>query len=168
MDLRYIHMQRTPQSGHPSFRLGGSEQGTFAGVYLLAALLEIFREFLMHMDGEQVSLWMDDVANGRHDWFKSSHLPRAAYGFGEDDKPIDQYTFQQQLTWPVFVEGWVAAAAALRRSTPKAFPNALATTEQWAISTYGLVDGYEGAGVDTDSTSIGADDSDNQGIGGQE
>ena len=106
----------------------------YAGVYLVAALLEVFAQFLLQMDGDAIRAWTEEVSEGRGDWFKSPSLPETA--FGHPQKPLEQHAFQQSLSWSSFVEGWTGATAALRKSTPTAFRQALEETEKWASSKY--------------------------------
>jgi hypothetical protein len=123
-------------------------QERYAGVYLLVALFEIFSAFLVHMDGAQITAWLEEVSHGGTEWFKSTSLPRCAYGRPqqqqqqqqEEDQPptIGQHAFQQNLTWPVFLEGWIGAAGALRRATPRAFRDAITDTEKWAGAEFGF------------------------------
>ena len=109
-------------------------QERFAGVYLFATLLEIFAQFLLQMDGEAIRAWTEEVSEGHKDWFKSD--TSSANGLWSSAKASGAACSSAELSWPSFVEGWTASAAALRRRTPAAFRQALEETEDWVCSKY--------------------------------
>ena len=82
----------------------------FAGVYLTAALLDIFSIFLLNMTGTEAREWLLQIAEGEGQWFKSSLLPSHHF-FPNDSKPITEYSLQQGLDWRSFVSGWIHAVS---------------------------------------------------------
>jgi len=86
-----------------------------SGIYLTAALLEIFSSTLLTMTGPAIRDWFQSISTGGSDWFKAGTIP----GLGSQD------------SWAPFVNGWIYAAAALQRSTPYSFRQALTDTDRW-------------------------------------
>jgi hypothetical protein len=82
---------------------------------LTAALLEIFSSTLLTMTGPAIRDWFQSISTGGSDWFKAGTIS----GLGSQD------------SWAPFVNGWIYAAAALQRSTPYSFRQALTDTDRW-------------------------------------
>lgn len=67
------------------------------------------------MSGSAIRDWFKAISDGGSDWYKSGTIP----GLGSQD------------AWTPFVNGWIYATAALLRSTPQAFRQALTDTDRW-------------------------------------
>lgn len=99
----------------------------YAGIYLTAALLELFSGALVTMTGGDIRVWLQSIASGQEDWYKS--LPLCL----PHPLSISEFSLTSAVTsWSEFTSGWVHAAAVLQQSTPLAYQQALKDTEQWA------------------------------------
>lgn len=67
------------------------------------------------MSGPAIREWFQAVSDGGSDWYKAGNIP----GLGSQD------------TWASFINGWIYATAALQRSTPQSFRQALTDTDRW-------------------------------------
>ncbi len=111
----------------------------YAGLYLVASLLDLYGTFLFHMTHTQIRSWMRDVRTGGDvwansttggdgscpPWFKSPELPATL--------AKTKRALVDSLTWDSFTEGWLAAAAAMRTHTPIGFRTDVQRTEAWAL-----------------------------------
>ena len=82
---------------------------------MTASLLEIFSSTLLTMNGSAIRDWFHSISTGGSDWYKTGTIP----GLGSQD------------SWAPFVNGWIYAAAALQRSSPQSFRQALTDTDRW-------------------------------------
>ncbi|KAJ1438566.1 hypothetical protein B484DRAFT_203572 [Ochromonadaceae sp. CCMP2298] len=94
----------------------------YAGVFLTAALLEIYSQSLLQMGGSRVKQWFEEVSTNKRDWYRNLSVSEMQ-GAGEGGIVPD---------WDTFTAAWVHTAAALVASTPQAFKDSLDNTAAWA------------------------------------
>ena len=106
----------------------------YAGLFLIASLLEIYSDMLLSMNGKQIKAWFYAIASGQDDWFKL--LPAAAirrhFPVGDNNSnPSMNASVYKLNQWKEFVAGWLHVTTAMSRKTPSAFISALKGTEAW-------------------------------------
>lgn len=101
-------------------------QERYAGLYFAAALLDIFSEALLELNGAQLRSWFSDVSTCSQDW----HLklrpsrPTAAtttkLGAGTGNF-IDEHLDVEggSLSWTAFTNGWIHAASGKAEDTTR-------------------------------------------------
>lgn len=89
----------------------------YAGVYLLAALLDIHTPLMLSLDRRGVERWFRGLASS-WDWALLSGRPHGGAGVEEEELgPLPSHT--------AATAAWILAASSLRRATPAAFVAAL-------------------------------------------
>ena len=102
-------------------------------------------------------LWNNNKSDAREvlevpavPWFQSPLLP--AHVLSNEGGSIPERTLLDSLTWPSFIEGWLAAAAALRTHTPRGFRVDVRRTGLWAVQKTKFLVGSEMAEIQRVST----------------
>lgn len=75
----------------------------YAGLFLIASLLEIYSDMLLTMDGKQIKAWMFAIASGQEDWYKLLPAPAIRHHFNVNETSTDGKSHQ----WKEFVAGWL-------------------------------------------------------------
>ena len=87
------------------------------GIYFTAALLGIYSNSLLHMDGANIRKWIDKILSFENDWFKLLHIPQIKQTSSNNTHDLltnsNSNEEEVQLGWDSFIRGWIHATASI-------------------------------------------------------
>jgi len=107
------------------------ENERYLGLYMTAALLEIYSPWLVTVNGPTIRSWLEEIAAGQGQWYQFAPFKQSKYRQEEASFLNDS----ENLSWTDFTCGWLHATFSLQRNTPQGFKEAVLHTEEWAEKT---------------------------------